>query len=213
MKRILSLITLALAVMLSSCEKTSYQPVTDLIPFETYNVTGNSAQTLFSNEFYEMFVYTDIPKVSLYNSVNTSSCTIYKTANFVDRTSDVLYGDDGLYNDGQGVAYRIFDFEFDMITGTNDDGSDYMVHYWVYMDGTLEPQYDEDGNVSWDHLDIIRTFPDGSTDSTVASYEMNTHYITRCMTREEVLDGGYMTESELDAYIKSDKYKYLQDLM
>lgn len=130
MKRLLIIFStiLALINICVGCDSDSYSAVTDIKEYETYNVFATSySDYVINNQIYEMRIYKDIDKVTIFNSKNHSKCTIYKRVNYVDKSSDWKTLDNG-------QKYKIYDIEFDLIVGTNSDGSDKLDHYKIEMD-------------------------------------------------------------------------------
>lgn len=146
MKRIFSvLITVLTLVFAVGCEEpenqapsSDYGPVTGLEEYEVYRLNSDlGTDYIVANKLYEMRIYKDIDKVSIFNSKNHSNVSLYKKENYVDNSSELKI-------EG-GVKYRHYKMEFDAVTYNNEGVEKSRAHYKIDIDMNPEPYYTDEG--------------------------------------------------------------------
>ncbi len=147
MKRIFSVLITALTLIFAvGCEEpenqgpdTEYGPVTGLEEFEVYKLTtALGTDYVVANFLYEMRIYKDIDKVSIFNSKNHSNVSIYVKENYVDNTETLKAK--------SGSKYKYYKMEFDIVTYNEEDGAEKSrSHYVVDIDMNPDAYFDADG--------------------------------------------------------------------
>lgn len=168
-------------VLFVGCAKESYQAATGYVEYATYDIYSSahtSAQSMFTG-MYKIHVYRDIEKVLTFGASNDSSGVIYHSRNFVDRTT-VNY-------DSTGYEYKIYDFEFDLVVGTNDDGSEILDHYDAYIDMCPEAVKQSDGSYKFNTRLVTKTASDGTV---TLDLNYGTNYYTYCMDNTRLMAEG-----------------------
>ena len=139
MKKMLNILFFTALVLgfTMSCQKESYEPVKNLVKMDAYYAVssdyGNDLTKDLQNkiglgkEIYEMYIYKGINKVTIFEESNQGNCLIFKTENFVDRTTTKT--------DANNKVYPVYDIEFDLIL-TDKKGNDtgQREHYKFYVE-------------------------------------------------------------------------------
>ena len=138
-----------------SCSSNEYMPVDDIKEYETYNIFATSyGDYIINNKVYEIRIYKDVDKVTMFNSTNHSKCTIYKRKNFIDNTSEIKQA-------SNGQEYKVYDIEFDLII-PQKDGTEKLENYKIYIDMNPEPTKMENGKYTYGKRELTITADDGT---------------------------------------------------
>lgn len=171
---------MALALFVG-CAKESYQAATGYDEYDTYYIysSGHTSTAPVFTGMYDMYIYRDIEKVMTFGASNDSSGAIYHSRNFVDRTT--------VHYDSTGYEYKIYDFEFDLVVGTNDDGSEILDHYAAYVDMCPEAVQQSDGSYAYNTRLVTKTASDGTV-----TFDSNygTNYYTYCIDKTRLMAEG-----------------------
>lgn len=95
MKRVIYLFQFMLiAAMVTSCEQDQLKNATDVVTSPVYNLHTNTDGTIFTSDdgaITNIYVYTEVPKVSESQSSFDANIHVYAMEDFIDNTTDDYY--------------------------------------------------------------------------------------------------------------------------
>lgn len=105
---------LVVGLVLSACEKEAYKPA-DIEPTLTYRLYNPVYTSKLTDEAYEMYVYREVPQLTIYGAPEYAQCSVEPILNYVDTSNE-----------------QVYQFSFDRIVGV-DDAASLILHHYVVM--------------------------------------------------------------------------------